>query len=110
MHALAERVVLFDGRADPGDLNGRPWARRARRSWGLDRRRAAGCLPASLENRLADAVSVPVTDGRRVGACGRQAHRYLCIIRELAACGLVALADKGYIGAGEHTCTLSTGE
>ena len=71
MHALAERAVLFDGRADPGDLNGRPWARRARRSCGVwNRGRAAGCLPTSLENRLADAVSVPVTDGGHVGACG----------------------------------------
>ena len=32
LHAIAERAVLFDGRADPGELNGRLWARRARRS------------------------------------------------------------------------------
>jgi hypothetical protein len=36
---------------------------------------------------------------------GWQAHRYLCIIRELAACGLVVLADKGYHGAGDHVLT-----
>jgi hypothetical protein len=34
----------------------------------------------------------------------------LCIIRELAACGLVVLADKCYIGAGKHRCALSTGD
>ena len=26
------------------------------------------------------------------------------IVRELAACGLVVLADKGYAGAGDHVC------
>jgi DDE superfamily endonuclease/Helix-turn-helix of DDE superfamily endonuclease len=38
------------------------------------------------------------------------AARIWGITRELAACGLVVLADKGYIGAGEHVHTPYGGE
>jgi hypothetical protein len=80
---------------------------------------AAGALAGALARRqlllvLDNCEHVIEAAAERAGPPeihgGWHAHRYLCVIRELAARGLVALADKGYIGAGEHTCTLSTGD